>query len=412
MEIAENKELVIFDWGASTYFGWGVYGLNLMLNWALRSDFEAVCSRPIDPSELFLNSLEAELVEPAMRASGAVHERRESWGLRSMQLPALVLHSLGNQLFHSNANGASIFGEPTIGVVFSESTSFDDDSRERAKRYPLIVAGSLWNREVLVANGIGPATTILQGVDTTKFHPGPRLGLFQNRFVVFSGGKLESRKGQDLVVEAFRIFAGHHRDALLLTAWCSPWPQLARTLQKNQALTPIRFDTGQNPDTLAWTQENGIPAEQVHHLGPVPHLHLPRILREADIALFPNRAEAGTNLVAMECMACGVPAILSANTGHLDLIREGNCYPLMRQKKIDEAGCDGWGSSDVDEIVATLESAYSDRQEAVSRGRRGSEFMSQLSWGKQLGQLAEAIYPYSSSSRRLAESPVSLEPRA
>lgn len=396
-----EKEPVIFDWSVSSYFGWGVYGLNLLLNWALRSDFQALCARPVNPQEMALNPVEARIVEPALRASALLHQHRQSWGSQSKQLPALVLYSLGNQLLHTNAGGASILGDPTVGVVFSESTLFDAAARERAKRYPLIVAGSEWNRDILVANGIGPVMTIMQGVDTTYFHPGPRQGLFQNRFVVFSGGKLESRKGQDLVVEAFRIFAARHPDALLVTAWCSPWPQLARTLHENTTLRPIRFDSAQCPDTRAWTQENGIPENQTLHLGPIPHLHLPRILREADVALFPNRAEGGTNLVAMECMGCGVPVILSANTGHLDLIREGNCYPLSRQNKMNSPAREGWGVSDIDEIVATLESAYCNREDALLRGRRGAEFISQFPWAKQLGRLAESLYPYSQRNRSL-----------
>ena len=52
-----------------------------------------------------------------------------------------------------------------------------------------------------------------------------------------------------------------------------------------------------------------------------PNVGMPHVLHEADVALFPNRAEGGTNLVAMECLASGIPTILSANTGHLDLLR-------------------------------------------------------------------------------------------
>jgi glycosyltransferase involved in cell wall biosynthesis len=50
---------------------------------------------------------------------------------------------------------------------------------------------------------------------------------------------------------------------------------------------------------------------------------MPSVLQEMNVAVFPNRAEGGTNLVAMECMACGLPVILSGNTGHLDLIENG-----------------------------------------------------------------------------------------
>src|SRR3546814_1575573 len=60
------------------------------------------------------------------------------------------------------------------------------------------------------------------------------------------------------------------------------------------------------------------------------------IVREMDAALFLSRCEGGTNLVAMECMACGVPTVLSANTGHLDLVGSGVCIPLETQRRSEE----------------------------------------------------------------------------
>ena len=58
---------------------------------------------------------------------------------------------------------------------------------------------------------------------------------------------------------------------------------------------------------------------------------MPEVLREVDVAVFPNRCEGGTNLVAMEALASGLTCILSKNTGHLDLIRADNCLPLATQ---------------------------------------------------------------------------------
>jgi glycosyltransferase involved in cell wall biosynthesis len=90
----------------------------------------------------------------------------------------------------------------------------------------LIIAGSTWNERILRAHGIVATTTVLQGVDASLFHPAPRSGAIPHRFVVFSGGKLEFRKGQDLVLAAFRAFRQRHPEALLLTAWSSPWSEL------------------------------------------------------------------------------------------------------------------------------------------------------------------------------------------
>src|SRR5581483_11248947 len=113
--------------------------------------------------------------------------------------------------------------------------------------------------------------TVLQGVDMTHFHPGPRAGLFGDRFVVFSGGKLEGRKAQDLVARAFRVFAQRHSDALLITAWSSPWPQHARTVEQHPGVSPILFRPDGQVDVMAWLEANGIPKRQVLDLGRVPN---------------------------------------------------------------------------------------------------------------------------------------------
>jgi glycosyltransferase involved in cell wall biosynthesis len=115
-------------------------------------------------------------------------------------------------------------------------------------------------------------------------------------------------------------------------------------------------------------------------------------------ALFMNRCEGGTNLVAMECMACGVPTILSGNTGHLDLIRDRNAIVLKRQGKPRAPegirGIDGWGESDVEEAAAALESIYTDRAKAADIGRRGAERLAELGWARQAALLKGTIRPF------------------
>ena len=44
-------------------------------------------------------------------------------------------------------------------------------------------------------------------------------------------------------------------------------------------------------------------------------------------------------------MASGVPCILSANTGHLDLIEDDNCYPITNQVEISSLPAKDWGES-------------------------------------------------------------------
>src|SRR5262245_66144985 len=100
------------------------------------------------------------------------------------------------------------------------------------------------------------------------------------------------------------------------------------------------------------------------------------------VALFPNRAEGGTNLVEMETIACGVRTIVSANTGHLDLINRNAARPLRRQKP--GAEWSEWGESDVDEIVTELEHAMA---AAVSHPHATLD----LTWAETTDSLLSAV---------------------
>ena len=119
------------------------------------------------------------------------------------------------------------------------------------------------------------------------------------------------------------------------------------------------------------------------------------VLRGADIALFPNRAEGGTNLVAMECLTCGLPVVLSKNTGHLDLINSVECFALENQFPVQplnrEDGTEGWGESDMDEIIEALEHAYQNRDETKEMGLRASDQMREWSWGKKVDILYNEV---------------------
>jgi glycosyltransferase involved in cell wall biosynthesis len=383
------RRAVIIQWGISSFFGWGVYGLNLALNWAADPDLEPVCALPIGADQIAVDGLRLRRLLSFFNASAQLVERlrRDHKGQR-VEVGAPVLAALGNDFSRARGpHGGDLYGKPDIGVVFFESPQMDAATLERARSYGLIVTGSTWNERILHAYGITRVKTVIQGVDPSLFHPAPRLGVLGDRFLVFSGGKLELRKGQDLVVAAFARFARRHPDALLVTAWHSPWPKFAATLDESQRAAPVVFKPDGKVDVPAWAEASGIPRGQVLDLGAVPNAHMPPILREMDVALFPNRAEGGTNLVAMECMACGVPAILSANTGHLDLIDGDNCYVLADQAPVGGIGAGvgdtaGWGTSSIDEIEATLERAYTDRDDARRRGAAGAATLAGLTWSR------------------------------
>ncbi|WP_075217563.1 glycosyltransferase family 4 protein [Mongoliimonas terrestris] len=392
------RRRVVIHWGVSSFFGWGVYGLNLALHWSLDPLVEPLTSYPLRPDQVVVDPLKERLLAPFRAESRGLQEKLAAFSNRTVTADGPVLAALGNDFRVSAlANDLTLAGTPTIGVVFFEIPHLDADTVARAKALPLIVAGSTWNERILREHGVERVTTVIQGIDPTLFHPAPRAGWMPGRFLVFSGGKLELRKGQDLVIAAFRRFAERHRDALLVTAWHSPWPQFARTVDASGRAAPVVFDAAGKVDAVGWAAANGIPPDQVLDLGAVPNALMAPILREMDVALFPNRSEGGTNLVAMECMASGVPTILSANTGHLDLTAHpGAAFVLSEQRPVAGAygpvgGTPGWGESSVDEIVAHLEAAYADRNDARRRGAAGADAVGRLTWARTAAAMRDIV---------------------
>ena len=329
----DGRRPLVFSWGVSSFFGWGIYGLNLMLHLAEHPAVVPFCAVQFGPRRRGARSA----AQPAPGRDGrvfgaAVDRARRGRGRAGGDRP----HAAGGHGQRPGCRSRRGWQDPVGpavdrgGVHWTQAT-LSPEARQRADRFALIVAGSSWNEQVLRRHGIGPVATVLQGVDTALFHPAPRAGLFPGRFVVFSGGKLEFRKGQDLVLAAFRAFHQRHPEALLVTAWHSPWSELAASAVGHPGIAPPPRAADGTPDVVGWAVANGIPEDAIVSAGLTPNIAMPHVVREADVALFPNRCEGGTNLVAMECLACGIPTILSANTGHLDLLRHGIALPLERQ---------------------------------------------------------------------------------
>ncbi|MCK5296570.1 MAG: glycosyltransferase family 4 protein [Alphaproteobacteria bacterium] len=382
-------------WEIGLPSGWGVYGLNLSMQLARRK----ISPVPLMIAEdIMINPLQKRLLRGAFKNHAIEAKFARLHG--KVKLPYPILHSMGNDLGLGDVS-ENFHGSPDIGVVFFETVSFSKEKVRKAKELALIITGSTWNTEILREHGIDNVSFCPQGVDLSLFHPAPKTDLMPDRFVVFSGGKLEYRKGQDIVVAAFKIFHSRHPEALLMTAWSNRWPESMKLLELSshvKGIPVVRSD--RSLDIPSWLKANGLPDNSFVDLGEVSNIFMPQLLREADVALFTNRCEGGTNLVAMECMACCLPTILSKNTGHFDLIetsegKEKNCYALNEQQCIGEKlkipDFSGWGESSVEEAVEKLEKVYSNRQEAKKRGNAAAEFMKKWSWEKQIDRLVEAV---------------------
>ena len=385
-----KPDCVVIGWRPSSLSGWGVYGLNLAVQ------LKALGRNPIlylAPHMLDVSPEIDEILKPVLQRQVQLGELLDKIGFLEFDFP--VLHALRND-FEPPLQQQSAVGTKNIGVIFFEDTEFSTEGLARAEAYDLIVTGSSWNKEILELRGLTNVTNVFQGIDDSIFYPRPKIDRYPDRFVIYSGGKLEYRKGQDVVIAAFREFHARHPEALLIFAWGNQWPGIMPTIANSPFVKGAPEVTGDNNILIdEWLMENGVPEEAFINLGMPPNKDIPGHLAAADAAVFPNRCESGTNLVAMEAMACGLPSIIAANTGQLDLIVQGNYYPLEQQSPVAAyppyKGVEGWREPSVEETLDRLEEIYQNREEAIGRGKAAAIYMTNFTWSRQISSLLGQI---------------------
>jgi glycosyltransferase involved in cell wall biosynthesis len=303
-----------------------------------------------------------------------------------------MLHGLGNRM--QAPQSTHLRGRRNVGVIAFEDSTLGPAEVALGRQYGHIVTHSYYNQRLLQDAGMPNVRMVWQGVDPTEMVPPPRRNAFGPRFVVFSGGKLEFRKAQDVVLEAFKQFHARHPDSVLITAWQNVWPQTGLSMAESRiARVAPTIEDGKLAITR-WAVANGVPDSAFVDLGFLNRAQVAAALAEADAAVFPNRCEGATNLVAMEAMACGVPSLIADNTGQSDLLIDPEvAYPLRRQTPLanPDGSRTGWSESSVEEIVAQLEAVYSDRAEARRRAERAKDFMfGERTWRKFAEQFVAA----------------------
>ncbi len=287
-----------------------------------------------------------------------------------------------------------IRGKVNVGYTFFENV-LTEKSRENAGQYDLILAGSTWCKEKLEEKKIYHSDVLIQGIDPQLFYPA-EMRKPDNLFVIFSGGKFELRKGQDLVLRAVKILQDKYKDVILLNAWYNMWPATMLTMTNSRYINFELKGTDWSQVMNHLYEINGMDLSRIITLPLTNNSKLREIYARTDVGLFPNRCEGGTNLVLMEYMACGRPVIASYNSGHKDVLTNSNAYLLQDMHTLEVYEKDGslsaiWDEPVLDEIVALLEHAYHNRSECVNKGNVAGEFMKKFTWSKTADDFLRAI---------------------
>jgi ADP-heptose:LPS heptosyltransferase/glycosyltransferase involved in cell wall biosynthesis len=307
-------------------------------------------------------------------------------------LPGKVLHTLSALDFTSlfQARGTHDFGYTFFEYDLTKACM------ENAEHYCRIIAGSDWCKEKLLERGIRNAEVLIQGIDPDLFHPITE-EKSSDSFVIFSGGKFELRKGQDLVLKAVKTLQEKYRDIFLVNLWFNQWPGTMDMMSLSPHIDfQLRGDTWEEKMRHLYAV-NGLDAERIQTHSIVPHNQLRSLFQTTDVGVFPNRCEGGTNLVLMEYMACAKPVIATFATGHKDILNDRNALLLtngrsykMRYERMGLAG--DWEEPSLDELMVKIEYAYHHRDEIGKIGLQAGKDLKALAWSRTAERLLEIVY--------------------
>jgi glycosyltransferase involved in cell wall biosynthesis len=367
---------LILNWGINCFSGWGLVGMNYC--GLLNQHYRVIAPNVFGAAELVGMD---PLKWPVMQK---IIEQSKSWVYHD---DCTWIDPIGNDL---KTPHQEIEAKTQIARVIVEKP---DVSRafDYLKHFDRVFTGSTWNKEI-IENYTGKETKVIhEGIDAGLFSPRAKSGwLPSDKFYIYSAGKVEFRKGQDVVLVAFGQFAKKHPDARLVTCWNSPFADIANGY-RGIAAAPLWLKENGQLDIKRWASDNDIDPGRIIDLGCFPNFVMPHVLNEMDVMLAPTRVESCTSLPVKEAMACGVPVIYGLHTGMKDL--EGLGLPLLKQTPIRAsseyffpANNIDWYESDPDEIDELLERVYVNRY----RDQGASHFIrSNRTWERHARELTE-----------------------
>lgn len=280
-----------------------------------------------------------------------------------------------------------------VGYSFIEENLLQRRYGDNAARFwEVAVCGSTWATEQMkiAVDGNIPVFTAIQGVDRDIFKPLENPA--HDQFTIWSAGKWEYRKSQDVVIRAVSVMMDRHKDVKLMASWANPWPSSMATMAQSK-LIKFNGDILQSCfDYLDMDRVEVIPANE-------PHGESVKHINKCNVGIFVNRCEAGTNLPLMEAMSCGLPVIATTEHGHADVtggLRNSSYAVPSKNIRIDRGGMPvaEWYEPDLDATVNALESTYQGwktcPQDYIQWGTYNRRAMSYFSWATTARKLLEA----------------------
>lgn len=267
-----------------------------------------------------------------------------------------------------------------IGYYIFEYTNIPENYVASINKLKAICTASDWAAEVLKANGVITKIFVVPGgVNTLKYNKTIRRSAPANDepFVFGHIGKYENRKNTDLLVKCFLDkFNGNDKVKLLLSVTNPHVKEDSKTLLEN------KFGVHKNIEFVPFIND------------------IRNFYKKIHCAVFPTNAE-GIGLPIVEALACGIPTIVSYNSGIKQYINEDIAILLTDLKMIpvydknffpNEGQFGFWESPKEEELSNKLAEVSSNYEEYLKIGDNAAVYMHEkFNWKIAADKLDEVL---------------------
>lgn len=214
------------------------------------------------------------------------------------------------RIFHQNLLAEHVSSTLRIGFPIFELDRFNEIEKHHLSNQDRLFVCSDWAKEIISRNGIDTPTHVVPlGVDRTIFNENvlpTTLPGGPNTYRFFNCGKIEIRKGHDLLVHMFNEAFTPEDDVALIISWQN------------------RFMTDKENEEWIRYYKNSKLGDKIHF---VPWVKSPSelasVMAACDCGVFPSRAE-GWMMPALEMLSMGKKVITTRYSGHTQYVNDIN----------------------------------------------------------------------------------------
>lgn len=218
------------------------------------------------------------------------------------------------KIWHQFALAEHIGKGLNIGFPIFELDTFTEQEKHHILSTDKLYVCSNWAKQIVEKEmGHKDVCVIPLGVDNSIFYPSSNPKT-DNTYRFFNCGKIEIRKGHDILVDIFNKAFTKDDDVELWMMFYNPF-----------------FTKEENQEWIDY-YKNSPMGDKIKIIPPVKiHNEVANIMRQVDCGILPSKGE-GFGLENLELLACGKPIITTNYSGHTEYCTPENSYLI----EIDE----------------------------------------------------------------------------